>query len=536
MRRTLEAEPVVDFLPLAPHHRRPAPAPAPRREPAPADDLAAVDDLGELLDLVERRRRDGDLPGMLAAFRRYDAVAETTEPTPVQKARRLDGRGVELAVEGDGHGAARCWEEASGLFAELGDEKRRHRALGRLGAMRVDLGDEGGLEQVVASAEHFAAHPGQDGDATAALLRLATAQFGLDRPAEALAALDGVDPDDAPDRAGELWFLRGQALLLTGDTGGAVAALRRSADAARASGEPETVASPGLLLARTLARQESGPDEEVFALLDEVVAVLPPSPMRASAHCDRGLALLAADRPADAVADLAEAIAAWTAEGMHEQAVHLRVDLAAAYLAVGRHLEAAEAAEEALPGLDGDAARRCRLFLAHAQKEMGEEDAAATFAALAEDAARDGRHDAVAHFLEEAGGVLTALDRDAQAAARFAEAAEAGEKAGDPYAVVRTRRRGAICLLWSGDADEAVAAMDTARAALAGLPADDEPARVWETALVSYDQARVLARAGRLPEAVAHASAAVDGFTALDETDAAEEAGRLLKDLRSARA
>ncbi|WP_339155439.1 hypothetical protein [Actinomadura luteofluorescens] len=538
VRGTLEAEPVVEFLPLAAHHRRPAPAPAPRTPsagaPAAADDLASVDDLGELLDLVERRRRDGDLPGMLAAFRRFDAVAETTEPTPFQKARRLDGRGVELAVEGDGQGAARCWEEASLLYAELGDETRRHRALGRLGAMRVDLGDEGGMEQLNASAEHFSAHPGEDGDGTAALLRLATAHLSLDRPDEALAALDRADTGDAPDRAGELWFLRGQTLLRTGDTGGAVAALRRSADEARASGEPETVASPGLLLARTLARQESGPDEEVFALLDEVIAVLPPSPMRAAAHCDRGLALLAADRAADAVADLAEAIAAWTAEGMHEQAVHLRVDLAAAYLAAGRHLEAAETAEEALPGLDDDAARRCRLILAHAQKEMGEEDAAATFAALAEDAARDGRHDAVAHFLEEAGGVLTALDRDAQAAARFAEAAEAGEKAGDPYAVVRTRRRAAMCLLWSGEADEAVAAMDAARAALAGLPPDNEPARVWETALVSYDQARVLGQVGRLPEAAAHAAAAADGFSTLDETDAAEEAARLHKDLKAA--
>ncbi|NDU73292.1 hypothetical protein GWI34_11690, partial [Actinomadura sp. DSM 109109] len=500
---------------------------------AAADGLASVDDLGELLDVIERRRRGGDLPGMLAAFRRFDDVAQTTEPTPIQKARRLDGRGVELAVEGDGRGAARCWEEAARLYAELGDETRRHRVLGRLGALRIDLGEDGGLDQVTASAEHLTAHPGEDGDATVALLRLATVLLGLDRPDGALAALDRVDPDDAPDRAGELWFLRGQALLRTGDTGGAVAALRRSAGEARASGDPQAVASPGLLLARTLSGGETGPDEEVFALLDEVISVLPSSPMRAAAHCDRGLALLAADRPADAVADLAEAIAAWTAEGMHEQAVHLRVDLAAGYLAAGRPLEAAEAAEEALPGLDGDAARRCRLVLAHAQKEMGEEDAAATFADLAEDAAGDGRHDAVAHFLEEAGGVLTALDRDALAATRFAEAAEAAEKAGDPYGVVRTRRRAAMCLLWSGDADEATAVMETARAALAGLPPDNEPARVWETALVSYDQARLLAQTGRLSEAAENALAAADGFSTLDETEAAEEATRLHTEIRA---
>ena len=84
-----------------------------------------------------------------------------------------------------------------------------------------------------------------------------------------------------------------------------------------------------------------------------------------------------------------------------------------------------------------------------------------------------------------------------------------------------------MCLMWCGESDKAVPAMDSARAALAGLPPDNEPARVWETALVSYDQARLLAQVGRLTEAVSHASAAVDGFSALDETAPAEEAARL---------
>ncbi|MEU8121652.1 tetratricopeptide repeat protein [Spirillospora sp. NPDC049024] len=562
VRATLAAEPVVDFLPLAPHHRRPVPAPARRTDPAseprsdaapeprsdavpePRDgsassedvsDLASVDDLDELLERVDRCRREEDLPGMLAAYRRFDAVAETTEPTPLQRARRIDGRGVEFAIDGNVQDAVECWEEAARLYAGLGDETGRHRVLGRLGAARVDLGDEGGLEQVIASAEHLAAHPGEAGDAQVALLRLATVQVRFERPAEALATLDRVDLDDAPEFAGELWFQRGQVLLRTGDTEAAEEALRRSLEASRASDRPETLAAPALALAGVLARREGGPDEEAFALFDEALAVLRgPSPLRAAVHTDRGLTFLAADRPADAVADLVEAIAAWTAEGMHEQAVHIRTDLANAYLRTGRHLEAAEVAEEALPGLDGESAWNCRLILAHAQKEMGEEDAAATFADLAEEAARDGRPDAAAHFLEEAAGVLSALDKDALAAARFAEAAEACEKAGDPYGLVRTRRRAAMCLLWSGDREEAVTAMETARAALAGLPPDNEPARVWETALVSFDQARLLAQVGRLPEAAAHASAAADGFTTLDETDAAEEATRLHNDIKAA--
>ncbi|MFB4305834.1 hypothetical protein [Actinomadura sp. GTD37] len=530
----LAAEPVAEFVPLAAHHRLPA-TPAPAPEPAPRDDLAAVDDLDELLDIGDRRRRSSDVPGMLAAWRRFDAVAETTEPTPPQRARRLDARGVEHAVGGDGRNAVECWEEAARLFGELGDETRRHRTLGRLGAVRIDLGDESGLEQVIAAADHFAAHPGEDGDAAPALLRLATAHLRFDRPADALAVLAEVDPGDAPDRAGELWFLRGQALLLTDRGDEAVAALRRSMETGRASGDPALAASPALLLARTLARRDGGPDKEVFTLLDEVIAALrEPSPMRAAAHSERGQAFLAADRPADAVADLVEAIAGWTAEGLHEQAVELRVELAAAYLSTDRALEAAEAAEEALPNLGGDVARRCRLILAHAQKQLGEEDAAALFTSFADDAARDGQHDAVAHFLREAADVLTGLDMDAQAAERYAQAAEAFEKAGDPYGVVRARRRAAMCLAWSGDTDGAATAMETAREALAALPPDNEPNRVWETALTSFEQARVLAQAGRLDEAASHASAAVDGFTAVDQTEPAEDAARLLADINSA--
>ncbi|WP_433227713.1 hypothetical protein [Actinomadura formosensis] len=536
VRGTLAAEPVAGFVPLAAHHRRPEQAPAPVPPPVPQDDdLARVDDLDELLGIADERRTGGDIPRVLAAWRRFDVLAGKTEPTPLQKARRLDGRGVEHAVAGDGPSAVACWEEAARLFGELGDETRRHRTLGRLGMARVDLGDEGGLAQVSAAARHLTAHSGEDGDAAAALLRLATAHIRLEHPAEALAALDQVVPDEAPDRAGELWFLRGQAFLLADRAGEAVAALRRSVAAARASGDPELVAAPALLLARTLARQESGPDEETFALLDEVIAALrDASPMRAAAYSERGLAFLAVDRPADAAADLVEGVAGWTAEGLHEQAVHLRVDLAAAYLSTDRALEAAETAEEALPNLDDEAARRCRLILAHAQKRLGEKDAATLFTALAEEAGQAGQHDAAAHFFTEAADILTGLDMDAPAAERYAQAAEACEKAGDPYGVARTRRRAAMCLMWSGDADEAVTAMDTARAALAGLPPDDEPTRVWETALTSFEQARVLAQVGRLDEAASHASAAVDGFTAIDQTAPAEDATRLLEDIRAA--
>ncbi|MGI5323403.1 hypothetical protein [Actinomadura nitritigenes] len=544
VRELLAAEPVFGFVPLAAHHRRPAPAPAPAPEPGDGD-IESIEDLDELLAIGDARRTRRDVPRTLAAWRRFDALAETVAPTPLQSARRLDCRGVERAMDGDREGAVACWEEAARLFAELGEEGLRHRVLSRLGAQRFDSGDERGLAEMAEAADHFAAHPDEDGAATAALLRLAGAHLDRDRPDEALAVLDRAVPDDAPDRAGELWFMRGRALLAAGDEDGAATALRRSLAEARASDDPDTAAAPALLLAQTLVRRPpaedgtgpadggTGPAEETFALFDEAIgAMREPSPMRAMVHTERGIALLAAGRAADAVADLAEAVAAWTAEGMHEQAVHVRVDLAAGYLEAGRHLEAAEAAEEALPGLDEGTARRCRLILAHAQKGMGEEDGAETFASLAADAAKDGEPGAAAHFLEEAAEILTDLDKDALAAERFGEAADAHAGAGDPQGAVRARRRAAMCLLWSGEPERAVATVEAARAALEALP--DGPPRTWEAALVSYDQARILAQTGRPADAEAHASAAVDGFRSLDETGPADQAAALLADIRSA--
>ncbi len=358
VRATLAAEPVAEFVPLAAHHRRPAPQ-APEPEPVPQDDLASVDDLDELLDTADQRRKNRDLPGMLAAWRRFDAVAGTAaEPTPLQQARRLDAQGIEHAVEGDGAKAAECWDEAARRFGELGDETRRHRTLvARRDAHRSRRRGRAGAGDRLGRPLRRAA--GEGGDAASALLRLATVHLRFDRPGDALAVLDRIVLDDTPAHAAEAWFLRGQALLMADRGDDAEAALRRSIEAARES-DPDEAASPALLLARTLARREGGPHEEAFALLDEVIGVVPAgSPMRAAAHSERGLAYLAADFPGDAVADLVEAIAEWTVGGRHEQAVELRVDLAAAYLATDRALEAAEAAEEALPNLGDDEGRRC---------------------------------------------------------------------------------------------------------------------------------------------------------------------------------
>ncbi|WP_051713072.1 hypothetical protein [Spirillospora albida] len=529
VRALLDAEPLTEFLPLAAHHRRPA-APAPAPEPPAAPDLPG--DVDALLDLADRRRADDDMARVFAAWHRVDALSETVDLTPLQRARRIDGIGVESAVNGDAESAALRFAEAARMFGELGEDVRRHRVLSRLGAIRISLGDPEGLADLTAAADFLTARPPGDGAATAALMRLAAVHLEGGRPAEALAALDRVDPDDDPSGGGEAHAMRGHALLVTGDVPGAIAELRRALPLARAGGSPENLARTALMLSDALGAEVEEPTDEIVALLNEAVAALPASSgMRLGAHSRRGSVLLAANRPADAVADLVEAVAGWTAAGEHANAAFARVDLAAGYLSGGRALEAAEVAEEALPALAdlgaADAERRCRLILGHAQKELGEEDAAGTFTALAEDAARDGEPAAVAHFLEEAGGILTDLDKDALAAERFGAAADAHEKAGNPYGVVDARRRAAMCHLWSGDPEAAAASMTAARESIDAIPAEAEDARTWYASLVAYDEARLLAQTGDPHEALKHATRAGEGFRAVNQEGPAADAEAL---------
>ncbi|MFC9969348.1 hypothetical protein ACFVH6_00440 [Spirillospora sp. NPDC127200] len=533
VRKVLTADRLVEHLPLSAYDRRPAPAPV-RTPPAP--DFTAESDLDALLDAADERRSSDDVPRALAAWRRFDELAGTVEPTALQAARRLDARGVEHALRNDHEGALAAWQEAFARFGELGEGEFQHRTLSRMGAARFAQGDEErGLAELAAAVAYDDAHPAERGSSAGMRMRLASAYLHRGRAADALPVLDTVRPDGDWE-AGEAELLRGQALLETGDMDGGTAALRRSLETFRATGRGGLEqAQAALLLSRVLNHSASHTEDaallkEALDALDEAVAHAPAgTPLRSGAHLERGTLLLGSDRAADAVPDLVEAVAGFTAAGLPGPAVLARVDLAAAYQASGRHLEAAETAEEALPGLDDPAdAHRCRLILAHAQQGLGEAEAAATFASLAEGA----EPDAAAELLERSAEVLTGLDMDAQAAERFLEAVGAAERAGNPYAVVQNRRRAAMCLLWSGQSDEAVATVETSRAALAALPADNPEGRTWLTALVSYDQARILAAVDRHQEALEHAETAVEGFTALDEADPAKTAADLRDEIR----
>ncbi|MFC5747097.1 hypothetical protein [Actinomadura rugatobispora] len=552
IRELLDAEPVVEHLPLSQYDRRPAaaapaaPAEAPAPEAEPVPDLSEIDDLDALLDIGDEEWSAGRVERAIPAWRRYDELVAGASPTVLQRARRIDGLGVERFAEDDFDAATAEWERAAELYAEAGDLVARHAALGRVGAIQAGQGrHEEGLGLLNAAVAHLDEHAAGSRRAFAARMRLAGSLLNADRPDEALAALEPLVPETRGD-AGDLGLMRARALLRRGGGDEAIPLLHDARAALRESGDTPQLVDASLLLAKLLAHQGHQGEEADAKALEDALAVFDETVsfarsvdpwMIAVAHAERGSALLAMDRPADAVPDAEEAVAGFTAVGAAPQAAYARLDLANGYYATGRHLEAAETAEEAVPLLerlgDAEAFRRARLVLAHAQWELGEEQAAELFTELAAED-RDGDPGFAARLLELAGEVLTKLDKDAVAADKFVEAAETFAAAGDPYGVVRTRRQAGLCRLWSRQPEEGLAEMGLARAALAELPAGNPQALTWETARVSYDQSRVLAELGRFEEALRLVDEAAAGFTELGEQDAAETASRLRADIEGA--
>ncbi|WP_261986494.1 hypothetical protein [Actinomadura sp. HBU206391] len=556
-RAVLDAEPVVDRLPLTPHARVPAraaaagPASGATPDPANPSDPSDHADPIELIDAAEEHWARGETSAALAAWRRFDSVAGPVADLPgALSGRRADGLGFELISGDDPEGAVAAWRRAALLHEEAGDEERRQSSLSRVGAVLCRLDQAGeGVALLEAAAEWAARGDGGTSRRVAVRLRLADAYAHLGRSPDALSTLDAVTASDPVDAAA-VDLERARVLAgLDGRWEEAAAAALRARDGYRATGRTVLLAEAALLHGRLLAEAPEGHetgDAAGEALTEAVVNAPADAPvMRAAAHVTRGNWLLSLtqvgrDRVGEAVEDLIEAVAGFTAWGAYPQAAYARQDLCAGYYQAGRHLEAAEAAEEAVTMLtelgDVGAAKRSRWMLANAQRELGEAAAAAeTFSALADDVSAE-EPGAAAEFYESAGELLSGLDKDGIAAERFAAAAELHLSLGAPFGVVRARRQGALCLLWSRQPEDALRVMETARQALADLPADEPDAVTWETALVGYDEARILATLDRGADALARVEEAVTGFTALGRKDAAEAAGRLRADLLEAAA
>jgi tetratricopeptide (TPR) repeat protein len=292
------------------------------------------------------------------------------------------------------------------------------------------------------------------------------------------------------------------------------------------------------LLFAANARATTGDLAAAYQVIGDALTATDPALRGRAAH-QRGRMALDLDRAKDAYESLVDAISALTAAEEPAGVAYAQVDLAAACLGLDRPGELADCVEDALPLLvkigDADETARARFLLAKAYRALGRGvSALELLAEVAEHCRAGGNPAGTGQMLSASAEILDSLDRDAEAAQRFAEAADAYREAELPVDELSCRRRCATSWLWGGEHELAVEALGGADVLAAGL-GEEEPALVWEQAMLGYDGARVLANTERFGEALVRVAPVADRFRRLEAyTEAAmAEAlrGRLLVDL-----
>jgi len=564
-RAKLAAEPIVALLPLSAVDRavqqRLVDQPAVVAGPdtgvsavpgidalAPSADL----DADALLDLAERHLRLHRRDLATAAWQAFDE--RIPEPTAAQRTRRLDGQGLAAAANRRRDEAEQAWRAAVGGYADLGDGTREAVAMGRLGAA---IGyDPDRVEEALALLTESARRLADDPDAqrrVGAQLRLEgtlgqagrfdEALAAADRAAEAAVARAGDIPispeDDALIRA-EVDSRRAHCLLMLERHAEAATAANAAREGYAVLGDPPAVAVPCLVHGHVL-----GDLGELADAIDAFTAALRLArdpELLTAARAARGRVLLGAARYGEAVEDLVEAIACYVAQGDEAQAAFLRHDLALAYHRGGQLLDAAEIGEQGVTTLDRlgaqDAADRTRYLLAQIYRDLDEPDAAlAQLTQLATNLDGYDNLPARGQMHEEAAQILYQYDRDAEAARRFAAAADAFAAAGLTLDELRARRWRALALRWADDSEASLAALAQADALGETLP-PHQPEVIWERAMLAYDGARVHTGADQPEEALARIVGVSAAFRSIEAFSEALHAdllhGELL--LRSERA
>lgn len=527
--RRLTAEPIGEHLPLSATARRrsvarpagtspvaPTPgmtdgspaatAPPAPQVPVPADFPAdgTPADLLELADQQWRAERYDQLRAVLGVFEeRFGAEVLT----PSDEARWVEFQAVTRVIAEDRPGAIAANRRAISLYQDLADPQREWVVAGRLGVLLCQSGaGTEGLPLVEEAAAYLAEH-GDPARRAAAHDRVALALAGLQRWTDALAAVElateaAVDVDD-PYLIARIILRRAICLQAVERHAEARVAATQARDRYRVLDVPDHLAAACICHAQSL-----DDPTEVLSALDEALTIAT-GDAALHARIGRARALLAVERPADAVDDFVEAVAICAEQGIVDGAAFLRSELANAYRLAGRMLDAAEVAEEAVLELDrlgqqGDA-DRCRHLLAGVYRELGEDQPALNLLdQLADNLDGPDNLGGRARVLEEAGDLLYAQDRDALAAQRFAAAAAAYGLARLPLDEARARRREADARHWAGEPEAAMAAVTRADGVLAALSAEvaDEPASIWEWSMLADCAARVLIDADRPQEAL----------------------------------
>ncbi|WP_370948300.1 tol-pal system YbgF family protein [Amycolatopsis sp. cg5] len=490
VRDRLAQVPVVDFLPLS----------GPVREPASAVPVAASfpDSPAELASLAERQHLLDDKAATAAAWARFDELLPS--PDGALLARRLVGAG-NLVVNQVRDVAVTHWSRAAEVYRGLGDEVAHEAVRSRLGLLKSFGGE--GTDEITASVERLA----KLGDAEQygwGLLRLAQAALVSGESERAMALLD--DARKPIEEAG----IALQAAQL----------LQQTAEFSATMSEALTA--------------------EPLGLLDDAASryLAAGAPIRAAG------ARLSAARLKAIFGDLEEAAALFTgvvtdfaAYGNALGAARAKVELASACLHLERFEEVADRLEEAIPVLR-DAEEdfsQAQFMLARTYRALRQPDQALELLAeVSEFCISEGNQAGAGQMHELSGEILDDLDRDAQAAASFARAAELFHEADFAVDELRTRRRATLSWHWARDHDRALAALSATDAHAATLSTEDPQTR-WEHSMLNYDAARILVNLERPAEALPRVIHATEGFRAVDSLSEAAAAGalhgRILRDL-----
>jgi tetratricopeptide (TPR) repeat protein len=348
--------------------------------------------------------------------------------------------------------------------------------------------------------------------------------------------------DRAEDLAGEapVWVSvtlkvqRMWLLSLAGEWDRVIALAEPTADTAVESGLAPAAGQVYGLLGQAL--QARGDFAGAGDAVGRAIALIDDPRIAADLRITRANLLARTDRSGEVLGDLVEVVAERTAAGDGLGAALARHPLAIAYLNLDRLLDAAEVAEEELgyllahPGA-GDPIP-VRYLLATIYQRLDQPDEAiAALAAIAADCDASGNRGGLAQMAEEIGDILDRLNRDAEAAARYLEAAQAFHEVGASLEELRNRRRHAIGLHWAHQPGDAVAALAAADAFAAGLPDELGAHLTWERALLDHDAARILWGAERHGDAAERVTRSAVGFRSIEALPQAVTADLLLAEI-----
>jgi tetratricopeptide (TPR) repeat protein len=309
------------------------------------------------------------------------------------------------------------------------------------------------------------------------------------------------------------------------------------ADAAR--GAFAAAGSPGQMVAAyeviRNAHDRAGTPGLFVALVERELATLPPAAparLRGYLRYRRGLALVNAGRPADALEDLIDAVG--EARSRDDDTAPQGYELAFAYRAAGRIEDAVHEADEVAAWLDRlrelgrldrpQIADDNRLLLAESYRLLGDHSLALDeYDKLAQNARAQNNPLLLVNALIPSAQIHDLLDQDAKAAQTYRAAGDIAVTLGNRHLTALCRAAEALSLHWAGAGEQALAVLAQAEEATRSLPAEPAAQLATGWALTFRSAAHILSGAGRMPEAMDRAARAAAAFRQIGQpADAAE--------------